>query len=100
MPENTQESVSLEMGYSHEDFKRTLEVFMEGQPYSLSGSQVNIPSPERNVCISLGPQKERRIGPTIRLPSTPVEIVFSGFSEADRKHFMKRFEMIFRRGGG
>lgn len=100
MPESTQELVSLEMGYTHEEFKRTLEFFMDGQPYTVSGTQVNIPGPGRNVCISLGPQNERRIGPTIRLPKTPVEIVFSGFSEADRKRFMQRFEMIFRRGGG
>lgn len=100
MPESTQDSVSLDMGYTHKEFMRTLEFFMDGQPYSVSGSQVNIPSPGRNVCISLGPQKERRIGPTIRLPSTPVKIVFSGFSEADRKRFMERFKMIFRKGGG
>ena len=100
MPESTQASVSLDMGYTHQEFMRTLDIFMDGQPYSVSGSQVNIPSPGRNVYICLGPQNERKIGPTLRLPSTPVKIGFSGFSDADRKRFMERFEMIFRKGGG
>ena len=100
MQEPAEQKITLEMGYTHEDFIRTLETFMDGQSYSVSGTEIHIPQSGSEVNISLGLQGERRIGPTIRLPQTPVEIVFSGFSEGNQKRFMERFEMIFRRGGG
>lgn len=100
MPESSKISIFLEMGYSHEDFVRTLAILMDGRPYSVCGTRINIPQQDSHVDISLGEQGERRIGPTLRLPRTPVEIVFCGYSDMERKRFMKRFEMIFRRGGG
>lgn len=100
MGEISTDRVVMEMGYSHEDFIRTLAIFLGNQPFSISGHHIMIPREDRQVEISLGQQGERRIGPTIRLPRTPVEIVFSGYAEEERKRFMDRFEMIFRRGGG
>jgi hypothetical protein len=88
------------MGYSHEDFLRTLATLMGAEPYTVSGTHITIPRDGRRVEIALSEEGERRIGPTIRLPRTPVEIVFYGFPEDERKLFMKRFEMFFRRGGG
>ena len=100
MPEAPKDTVRMEMGYTHDDFIRTVGIFMDGRPYSVSGSRIVIPGADRRVDISLGAQGVRKIGPIIKLPKTPVEIVFSGYAEEDRKRFMERFEMIFRRGGG
>ena len=73
---------------------------MEGGDYSVSGTHITIPGNGRRVEIALVEERESRIGPTIRPPSTPVNIVFPGFTETDRKRFMERFELIFRKGGG
>lgn len=100
MPEHAGQTILLEMGYTHEEFIRTLKYFMDGQPFSISGPRISISQTHGQVNISLGTEGERRIGPNLRLPITPVEIVFSGYSEGDQKLFMTRFEMIFRKGGG
>lgn len=91
---------SLEMGFTEPDFIRTIGQFMDGEPYKVNGSRIEIPGAGKTVTISLSGHRERRIGPTIRLPLMDVEFVFAGFPEEERKAFMQRFDMIFRRGGG
>jgi hypothetical protein len=88
------------MGISHADFFRTLEVLLEGKSHTVSGTWIDIPGEGQRVTISLSQQRERRLGPLIKLPVTDVEIAFSGYPEAQRRAFMERFEIIFHRGGG
>ena len=92
--------ISLEMGITHAHFLRTLEFFLDGKAHTVTGTEIDIPGNGQRVGISLSEQRERAVGPTVRFPVTDVEIIFSGYSEAERKGFMDRFEMIFRRGGG
>ena len=91
---------NLEMGYSHKDFLRTLQYLMGAEPYTVSGTRITIPGDGRRVEITLSEEGERRIGPTMRLPRTSVELAFHGYSQAEQRAFMERFEMIFRKGGG
>ena len=73
---------------------------MEGGDLSVSGTHITIPGDGGRVEMALFEEEKRRIAPTIRMPRMPVEIAFFGFSESERKRFMERFEVIFRRGGG
>ena len=91
---------SREMGYTHSEFLRTLETFMGDAPYTVADRKINIPGNGRSVGMMLADQQERKIGPTMKLTFTPVEFVFVGYPEADRKLFLERFELIFRKGGG
>ena len=91
---------SREMGYTHREFLRTLETFMGDAPYTVAGLEINIPGNGQSVRMMLAGQQERKIGPTMKLTFTPVEFVFVGYAEAERKTFMERFELIFRKGGG
>ncbi len=91
---------SREMGYTHQEFLRTLETFMGDAPYTVAELEIEIPGNGRSVRMMLANQQERKIGPTMKLTFTPVEFVFVGYPEADRKSFLERFELIFRKGGG
>lgn len=92
--------ISMEMGFTHADFMRTIGIVLEGKPYQTTERRIDLAENGRTVTISLSEQRERKIGPTIKFPLIDVEIVFSGYPEAERKAFMARFEMLFRRGGG
>lgn len=93
-------TISREMGITHSDFLRTLEVFLAGRPHTISGTRIEIPDAGHHVRISLSEQRERRLSPLIKLPVTDVEIAFAGHSAAEREAFMERFERVFHRGGG
>ncbi len=96
----TEFRIAMEMGFTEADFLRTISIFMAGKPYQVEGSRIRIAEEEREITISLSGHRERKIGPTVSFPLMDVEFVFSGFGEEERKAFMKRFELIFRRGGG
>ena len=49
--------------------------------------------------ITLGPESVRQIA-LMRMPTMPVTLTFSGFSDSERETLMQRFERAYQRGGG
>jgi hypothetical protein len=94
-------SERLEMGLGHEEFFRLLPSAVEGRRYTVEGARVIIEDgPGRRVIIRLKPESRRRLGPSLALPVTPVEIAFEGFGAADALVFLERFQRHYQKGGG
>jgi hypothetical protein len=90
---------SREMGMTHKDFFRTFPVVAQGRTWRMEGQTVVLDTGEGTVSITLGPQGERRIALLV-LPVTQLEFRFQGYDQAEMDHFMARFDLAFRRGGG
>ena len=93
-------SIKKEMGSSHQDIFRILPRVMEGRDYTVDGQFIVIDEPERRLEIHLADQRERVLGPLVRLQVTDVELIFFNYSESDRISFMQFFEINFFKGGG
>ena len=50
--------------------------------------------------ISFEALPKLRLGGLLAMPQARVTIAFDGVAEAERAHFLKRFDLAFQRGGG
>jgi hypothetical protein len=87
------------MGLTHVEFMRSLPAAVEGMDCRVDGRHIVISDSTRRIMIRLGPEQVRRLG-SLALPQTQVNLSFEGFSEEQRKDFLRRFDLAFQRGGG
>jgi len=92
--------VRKEMGFSRAEFLRILPRFAAGLETQVSGNRIALSDGKRRVQIILGKEQERALGPIFRLPYTEVEIVLTGYGQAERESFLARFDRHFFKGGG
>lgn len=88
------------MGLDSREFFRLLPKATEGREYKVAGRQVTIEDHNGRVEITLSETTNRRVGPTLSMPVTFVELRFDGFSRSEARHFLKRFRRHYQRGGG
>lgn len=100
MSEPNRHTVKKEMGISHRDFFRILPKVMDGRVYTVDGQQIVVDEPGRRLEIRLADQRERMLGPLMRLQVTDVELIFFNYQEADRVSFLNFFDINFFKGGG
>lgn len=91
--------IRREMGVSHAEFLRILAGVPGCENHAVGENIISIGNGEKQVQIHLSPEKERRLG-ALRLPSTMVEMIFSGHGEAEAERFLATLDNHFRRGGG
>ncbi len=91
--------LSFEMTTTRADFRRLLPAAVNHVAYAETGDAFVHRDGERGWHISMAPLPQLRIG-LIRLERHRVDFEFEGYSSAEIKHFMARFETYFRRGGG
>jgi len=87
------------MGLSHADFFRTIASALQTDKFRKSSNSVVLDDGTRNLKITLGPQKERRIA-LLAIPSTMVTLAFTGYSQDEIGDAIKAFDRAFKRGGG
>jgi hypothetical protein len=88
---------SFEMSIDREDFLRLLPSAVG--PFDLDGQVARSSDGARAWTILLVPMTDRRLG-SVAIPRHRVEITLEGYSEAEAKAFIERFERGFLRGGG
>ena len=91
--------VHKEMGYTHAEFMRLLPKAVGGAAMQVTGSKIEVREGERSLRIELGEEGERRIA-NLRLPMTPVNLVFSGYGDAEIEAALDRFWRAYQKGGG
>ena len=90
---------SREMGITHAEFFRSLPAALGDRPYALLRNGVTLAEGHRRIDISLGQEQTRTLG-RLKIPTTPVTFIFTGFSAQEIEHFMAVFDLHFQRGGG
>ena len=88
-----------EMGLTHEEFFRELPAALAHREFVVESNRVSVDLERGSLVITLGSEQTRRIA-ALRLPCTVVDFAFEGVEEIEREHFMQRFDLCFRRGGG
>lgn len=92
--------VRREMGVSHAEFFRILPRFAGDLEPVVTDRRVVLSDGGRTAELILSDERERTLSPVVRLPYTVVEIVLTGYGEAERKALMQRFDQCFQKGGG
>lgn len=91
--------IRREMGVTHAEFLRILAGVPGCENPAVAGNIVNLGGSGRQVQIHLSPEKERRLG-ALRLPSTTMDMIFSGYGKAEIERFLTILDSHFRRSGG
>ena len=93
--------VSLEMGYSRDEFTRVLPGAMRDWPVTGGPDvwQVRDSTGEIIARVHIEPRSDRLMG-ALRLPVLAVTIDLGAAGESLTHEFMRRFERGFHRGGG
>jgi len=91
-------SLSLEMGFTRDEFVRLLTK-QNTLEYMRQGNLVRFYFANKTVALQLGEQKVRRIA-SLSLPRLTVDFDFATLNELEQKQFMKQFMLKFNRGGG
>jgi hypothetical protein len=93
-------TVEKEMGITHRDFYKELPNLLDGIPYRQDDDTIKFQINNRTIEITLGPERVRELGLSIRLPVTPVALRFFEFPEEEISEFIKHFNLKFMKGGG
>ncbi len=91
--------VEKDMGLSHGEFFRTIASALGTDDFEAWDTGVRLASTGKILEIHLGEQGERRIA-LLAVPRTLVTLEFTGYVQAEVDAAIKRFDMMFKRGGG
>ena len=93
-------TIEKEMGITHRDFYKELPNLLEGIPYRKDDDTIKFQINNRTIEITLGLERVRELGLSIRLPVTPVALRFFECPEEEISEFIKHFNLKFMKGGG
>jgi hypothetical protein len=91
--------VVRDMGLSHREFFRSLQILAREWQCQIRNDGVLIDYDGGEIDIVLGKEGRRRIA-AMSLPRTEVRFCFSRLTLLQRKKFFYRFDLAYRRGGG
>ncbi|NQW00231.1 MAG: hypothetical protein HQ483_11075 [Rhodospirillales bacterium] len=88
-----------EMGITHRDFFRIIGNALGTDDYQATAAGVSLQTDDRRLEIALGPEGERRIALMV-IPQTRVTLTFTNYADSAIQAAVKRFDMMFKKGGG
>ena len=91
--------VIRDMGVSHREFFRSLQPLAREWQCQIRDDGVLIDYDGGEIDIVLGKEGRRKIA-AMSLPRTEVRFNFSRLNSWQRKKFLYRFDLAYRRGGG
>ena len=91
--------VVRDMGVSHREFFRSLQPLAREWQCQIRDDGVLIDYDGGEIDIVLGKEGRRKIA-AMSLPRTEVRFNFSRLNSLQRKKFLYRFDLAYRRGGG
>lgn len=79
---------------------RLLPRALETSVYDVKGAVITVMSDGvKCLSITLGPESVRQIA-LMRMPTMPVTLTFSGYTQAEAEDALSRFDRAYQRGGG
>ncbi len=92
--------VEKDMALAHRDFFRLApKAFPDGNYDLKPAGLVREDGDGRHLEITMGPEGERRIA-LLSITTTPVTLVFTGYTDDDRTQTLVEFDRAFQKGGG
>ncbi len=91
--------ITKQMGITYSDFFRTIPRALGNDNYTQLNNGIVLEQDGNRLEITLGPEGERKIALMV-IPTTQVTMTFTGYDEDAVKAAVKRFDMMFKKGGG
>jgi hypothetical protein len=88
-----------EMGLTHQEFFRTIASALGTDQFERGVAQVLLTTGDLILNIELSKESERRIAQMV-IPRTVVTLTFKNYTQTQTDVAIKRFDMVFKRGGG
>ena len=88
-----------EMGLTHWDFFRTIASALGSDEFERCDSGILFTTGALTLNIEVGVECERRIALMV-VPRTIVTLTFKNYTQIQANIAIKRFDMVFKRGGG
>ena len=92
-------ALAQDMTIARESFLRLLPAAVGLAPFTVEGTEIRPVDPAQGWRIVATPLPDLRLG-AMALPRQRVEIHLDGYGNAQRRAFLDRFELYYRRGGG
>jgi hypothetical protein len=89
-----------EMGFTHNEILRWLPILAGDLPTRVEGLRIMLGDESRHVLIVMEDERDRHLNTAWRVPYTPLEIVYHGYTEEERIRFQERFDRTYFKGGG
>ena len=96
LPDSVEKLMSLDLN----EFHRSLKTLQPGIPLEEGQTEVLIRADEGEVRIVYEPLEKATLGGLLALPRAQVTLHMYGLGDAERQHFLTRFDKAFQRGGG
>jgi hypothetical protein len=94
------DTVVKDMAITQREFLRDLPTALAGADFRVEGTRVEIGDAVKGITIRLRDLPPRRLSGLLSLARTEVTLVFHGHAPSERKTFLERFDLAYRRGGG
>jgi hypothetical protein len=91
--------ITREMTITHREFFRLLPGAVKDLDCQIRDNIIDIRDNNRNIMIVLGNESTRDIA-SLTLPVTCLTFDFTGYSEGETEAFLKRFDLLYQKGGG
>jgi hypothetical protein len=94
------DSVVKDMAITRRECLRDLPTAVPGADFRVEDACVEIGDAEKGVTIRLRDLPPRRLSGLLSLTRTEVTLSFRGHAPDERRAFLDRFDLAYRRGGG
>ena len=81
------------------DLFRLLPKIAPPECFQIAQTTILIHKNEQSLLIKYHEKDSQKIG-ALKLPRLQLEFRFSGYTEIEANNFMKKFDTVYRRGGG
>lgn len=93
-------TINKQMGITRAEFLRLLPRALDSDAFDVSGAHICYrTADDKSLGIELGSESVRQIA-LMQMPTMPVTLTFSGFSDTEREALLRRFDRAYQRGGG
>ena len=88
-----------EMGLSHREFFRSIASALGSDQFERGDAHVVLATGDQILNIELSKESKRQIALMV-IPKTVVTLTFKNYTQVKVDVAIKRFDMVFKRGGG
>ena len=92
--------VHKELGFTHQEIHRLLPVLADGMHSLVEPGRIVLSSGLKRIEILLEPERVRQLSQIVRMPYTPMDLIFHDCSDEDQIEFERRFDRVYFKGGG
>ena len=92
--------IRKELGFTHQEIHRLLPVLAQGMDLHVESARILLSAGRKRIEMLLEPERVRQLSQIVRMPYTPLDLVFHDCSDEEQVEFERRFDRVYFRSGG